>query len=60
MDYGPFGFMQRFKQGWNMWQGSGEHFGLINQPMAPYKNYMSFIDSIKYSLNINIELSEEQ
>lgn len=42
MDYGPFGFMERFEQRWNMWSGGGEHFSFINQPTAGTKNFESF------------------
>jgi uncharacterized protein YdiU (UPF0061 family) len=30
MDYGPFGFMEKFEPFWNMWENSGNHFGFIN------------------------------
>lgn len=39
MDYGPFGFLERFRPLWNMWSGGGEHFGFLNQPTAGYKNF---------------------
>jgi uncharacterized protein YdiU (UPF0061 family) len=31
MDYGPFGFVERFQPLWNMWVGGGEHYGFMNQ-----------------------------
>ncbi len=34
MDYGPFGFIEKFEPLWNMWVGGGEHFGFLNQPAA--------------------------
>jgi len=30
MDYGPFGFMEKFIPLWNMWHMSGNHFGFLN------------------------------
>jgi len=39
MDYGPFGFMEKFKALWNMWTGGGEHFGFLNQHIAGQKNF---------------------
>jgi uncharacterized protein YdiU (UPF0061 family) len=41
MDYGPFGFIERFQPLWNMWSGGGEHFGFLNQPTAGMKNFES-------------------
>lgn len=37
MDYGPFGYIERFKPLWNMWSGGGDHFGFLNQPAAAMK-----------------------
>ena len=34
MDYGPFGFIERFVPLWNMWVGGGQHFGFLNQHIA--------------------------
>lgn len=41
MDYGPFGFIEKFRPLWNMWQNSGDHFGFLNQPAAGAKNVKS-------------------
>lgn len=30
MDYGPFGFIEKFTPFWNMWHNSGDHFGFMN------------------------------
>lgn len=46
MDYGPFGFMEEYKPLWNMWQGSGDHFGFLNQPTAGAKNFESFATAV--------------
>lgn len=47
MDYGPFGFVQRFEPLWNMWSGGGEHFGFLNQPTAGTKNFESFCNALR-------------
>jgi uncharacterized protein YdiU (UPF0061 family) len=39
MDFGPFGFIEKFQPLWNMWTGGGEHFGFLNQPEAGAKNF---------------------
>lgn len=31
VDYGPFGFVEKYEPGWGMWVGSGEHYGFMNQ-----------------------------
>jgi len=46
MDYGPFGFMEKFVPLWCMWVGGGEHFGFLNQPEAAHKNFTSFAKSV--------------
>ena len=46
MDYGPFGFIQKFEAYWNMWLGGGKHFGFLNQPLAAQKNIMVLRDSV--------------
>ena len=34
MDYGPFGFIDRYDPLFAKWTGSGEHYGFLNQPQA--------------------------
>lgn len=46
MDYGPFGFVERFEPLWNMWTGGGEHYSFINQPNAGAKNFSSFVNAV--------------
>lgn len=38
MDYGPFGFMDKFDAGFAKWVGSGDHFAFMNQPLAAVAN----------------------
>lgn len=46
MDYGPFGFVERFQEDWVMWTGGGEKFGFLNQPGAAFANYVTFASSM--------------
>lgn len=42
LDYGPFGFMEKFDPGYQMWIGGGEHFAFMNQPNASAMNFKMF------------------
>ena len=46
MDYGPFGYVQKFEPYWNMWLGGGQHFGFLNQPLAGEKNFLVLANSV--------------
>jgi uncharacterized protein YdiU (UPF0061 family) len=46
MDYGPFGFMEKFEPLWNMWVGGGEHYGFMNQTIAGEKNFASLVGAV--------------
>eukprot|EP00960_Hanusia_phi_P037098 752722-Hanusia_phi.AAC.3 len=46
MDYGPFGFIERFDPSWGMWIGAGDHFSFLNQLNAAKKNFESFAKSL--------------
>ena len=46
MDYGPFGFMERYDPRWGMWVGSGEHFAYGNQPTAAGVNFSMLAQSL--------------
>jgi len=47
VDYGPFGFIEKYEPGWGMWIGAGEHFGFANQPRAAGKNLGMFLRSLE-------------
>jgi uncharacterized protein YdiU (UPF0061 family) len=53
MDYGPFGFIEKFTPLWNMWVGGGNHFGFLNQPMAGLKNFESLVSAVTPLLDEN-------
>ena len=42
----PARFLEEYKPLWNMWQGSGDHFGFLNQPTAGAKNFESFVTAV--------------
>lgn len=46
MDYGPFGFVQKYDPLWNMWTGGGEHFAFMNQPKAAKMNFASLVKNL--------------
>jgi len=46
MDYGPFGYIEKFYSLWNMWTGGGEHYGFLNQPTAGAKNFESLVTAM--------------
>lgn len=46
MDYGPFGFIEKFDPSWNMWSGGSEHYAFMNQTKAAHRNFFSFMRSV--------------
>ncbi len=51
MDYGPFGFIERYDPMWNMWVGGGEHFAFMNQPRAGHENFKTLVGAVMPILN---------
>ena len=51
MDYGPFGFIERYERKWNMWSGGGEHYSFRHQHIAGEKNFYSLASSVALVLN---------
>ncbi len=47
MDYGPFGFIEKYDPNKNFWVGSGDHFAFMNQPQAGIVNFTTFANSLK-------------
>jgi uncharacterized protein YdiU (UPF0061 family) len=47
VDYGPFGFIERYDAAWGMWIGSGSHFAFMNQPVAAGRNYAQLVASLE-------------
>ena len=53
LDYGPFGFCERFDPGFQPWTGGGEHFSFFNQPVAAGANYQMFWSALRPLLSDN-------
>ena len=46
LDYGPFGFIDKFDPRYQPWTGGGVHFSFLNQPQAAEKNYHMFFTAL--------------
>jgi uncharacterized protein YdiU (UPF0061 family) len=57
MDYGPFGFIEKYEKNWNMWTGGGEKYSFRHQHLAGAKNYFSLASSV--ALLFDLEGQEE-
>ncbi len=53
LDYGPFGFCERFDPGFQPWTGGGEHFCFLNQPVAAEANFQMFWSALRPLLEGN-------
>ncbi|VBB19061.1 hypothetical protein YASMINEVIRUS_1593 [Yasminevirus sp. GU-2018] len=51
MDYGPFGFLEKYDPNKNFWIGGGQHFSFMNQMDAGKANYLTFAKSLEPLLN---------
>ena len=47
LDYGPFGFIERFEANWAMWIGGGQHFSFANQPRAAGVNLRMWLQALE-------------
>lgn len=47
LDYGPFGFCEKFHPAFQPWIGGGEHFSFFNQPNAAEANYHMFWSAVR-------------
>ena len=59
LDYGPFGFCEKFDPWFQPWTGGGEHFAFINQPNAAEANYHMFWKSVRSLLAKDTEALEQ-
>ncbi|WP_246261366.1 protein adenylyltransferase SelO [Alteromonas ponticola] len=59
LDYGPFGFIERFHPYYQPWTGGGRHFSFLNQPLAAEKNFASFCSALRPALGSNDEAIAE-
>ncbi|MBD3794089.1 MAG: YdiU family protein [Thiotrichales bacterium] len=58
LDYGPFGFIDKFDPRYQPWTGGGIHFSFLNQPKAAERNFGMFCSALKPLLNANQEAQE--
>ena len=47
LDYGPFGFCERFDPAFQPWTGGGDHFAFFNQPAAAEANFHMFWSAVR-------------
>ena len=47
VDYGPFGFVERYDKTWAMWVGSGDHFAFGNALEAARRNWATLVDALR-------------
>ena len=50
LDYGPFGFCERFDPQFQPWTGGGEHFSFFNQHQAAEANFHMLWQSLRHLL----------
>lgn len=55
MDYGPFGFMDRYDPLFAKWTGSGDHYAFLNQPGAASMNFYILLTSVSVLLGNEAE-----
>jgi len=53
LDYGPFGFCERFDPRFQPWTGGGDHFSFFNQPAAAETNFQMFWTALRPLLTDN-------
>jgi len=59
LDYGPYGFCDKFDPRFQPWTGGGEHYSFLNQPAAAEKNFGSFCSALKPLLASNPEALQQ-
>jgi uncharacterized protein YdiU (UPF0061 family) len=47
LDYGPFGFCERFEPFYQPWTGGGRHFSFLNQSAAAEANFEMFCTALR-------------
>ena len=58
LDYGPFGFCEKFDPEFQPWTGGGKHFSFFNQPIAAEANYHMFWTAVRPLLAEDTEALE--
>lgn len=47
LDYGPFGFLEKYDPQWGMWIHAGNHYSFMNQPSAMEQNFKTLAMSFE-------------
>lgn len=47
LDFGPFGFIDKFDPRYQPWTGGGVHFSFLNQPIAAERNFQMLCTALK-------------
>jgi len=58
MDYGPFGFIEKYERLWNMWSGGGPSYAFMNQPSAAAGNFSALTNALLPLLDANEDREE--
>ena len=59
LDYGPFGFCDVFDPHYQPWTGGGEHFALLNQPLAAERNFQMFCKALRPLLSAHTDCLQQ-
>jgi len=59
LDYGPFGFVERFEPYFQPWTGGGQHYSVFNQGAAAKTNFDMFCKALQPLLSLNPKALEE-
>jgi uncharacterized protein YdiU (UPF0061 family) len=59
LDYGPFGFMERFEPYFQPWTGGGQHYSFFNQGAAAKTNFDMFCKALQPLLASSPEALEK-
>ncbi|MDQ7045790.1 MAG: protein adenylyltransferase SelO family protein [Sulfurimonas sp.] len=59
LDFGPFGFMDKFDPKYQPWTGGGVHFSFLNQPQAAERNFTMFCKSLEPLLGSDAKQIEQ-
>ena len=59
LDYGPFGFCEKFDPYFQPWTGGGRHFSFFNQPTAAEANFHMFWTALRPLIETDKEALEK-
>lgn len=53
MDYGPFGWIEKYDPSFAKWVGSGDHFAFMSQASAAVANYGTLVDAVQPAFGVS-------